>query len=161
MTRLDALEAFLKTARANISIPISVDIYGFNGYFEADYLGQNMDMMSKYVDVISPMFYPSHFFKPFLWDMNYFERARIIYQDGSDRAWMGTKGRVNIRPWVQSFLLGGERKFSTPHYIEYLEKQLDGVQHSHAEGFLLWNNMNDYYMLTKSVAPYETKADKR
>ncbi|NNM53131.1 MAG: hypothetical protein HKM05_00220 [Spirochaetales bacterium] len=161
MTRLDALEAFLKTARAAVSIPLSVDIYGFNGYFEADYLGQNMAMMSKYVDVISPMFYPSHFFKPFLWNINYFERARIIYQDGSDRAWMGTKGRVNIRPWVQTFLLGGERKFSTAHYVEYFEKQLEGLQHSHAKGFLLWNNMNDYYMVTKSVAPYETRAAQR
>jgi hypothetical protein len=156
MNRLDALEGFLKTARENLSVPLSVDIYGFNGFFEADYLGQNMDMMSKYVDVISPMFYPSHFFKPFMWNMNYLDRARVIYKDGSDRAWMGTHGRVNIRPWVQAFLLGGERHFSDQKFAEYFEKQLEGVRNSKASGFLLWNNMNDYYMVTKSVKPYES-----
>ena len=156
MTRLDALESFLQRARAGLSIPISVDIYGYNGYFITDHLGQNMLMMSKYVDAISAMLYPSHFWKTFLPNMDYLDRAHIIYQDGSDRTWMNTGRRVHVRPWVQTFLLAGERQMSDQRISDYVDKQLDGVAKSKASGFLLWNSSNRYYMVTKSVTPFAT-----
>jgi hypothetical protein len=151
MTRLDALESFLQRARAGLSIPISVDIYGYNGYFITDHLGQNLVMMSRYVDAISAMLYPSHFWMTFLPGMDYVERARIIYQDGSDRTWMNTDGRVNVRPWVQTFLIGGELKMTDARIAAYVDAQLDGVKNSKASGFLMWNQSNRYYMVTKPV----------
>ena len=156
MTRLDALESFLQRARGALSLPISVDIYGYNGYFVTDHLGQNMVMMSRYVDAISAMLYPSHFWKTFLPGMDYLERAHIIYQDGSDRTWLNTDRRVNVRPWVQTFLIGGELKMSDQRIAAYVDQQLSGVQASKASGFLLWNSSNRYYMVTKPVTPYLT-----
>jgi len=156
MTRLDALESFLQRARGALSLPISVDIYGYNGYFVTDHLGQNMTMMSRYVDAISAMLYPSHFWKTFLPGMDYLDRAHIIYQDGSDRTWLNTGRRVNVRPWVQTFLIGGELKMSDQRIAGYVDQQLSGVQNSKASGFLMWNSSNRYYMVTKPVTPYLT-----
>jgi len=156
MSRMDALEGFLKGARAALSIPLSVDIYGYNGYFITDHLGQNLTMISKYVDAISPMFYPSHFYRSFLPKYSYLDRAQIIYQDGSDRTWMSTARRVHVRPWVQTFLLGGELKFDDNTISAYVDRQLIGVQKSKASGFLLWNSSNRYYMVTKPVTPFAT-----
>lgn len=159
MTRLDALESFLQRARSQLSLPLSVDIYGYNGYFVTDHLGQNMTMMSKYVDAISAMLYPSHFWKTFLPSLDYVERARVIYQDGSDRTWLNTARRVHVRPWVQTFLIGGELKMSDQRISDYLDRQLEGVARSKASGFLLWNSSNRYYMVTKPVTPYATTTD--
>jgi len=156
MTRLDALESFLQRARGALSLPMSVDIYGYNGYFVTDHLGQNMTMMSRYVDAISAMLYPSHFWKTFLPGMDYVDRAHIIYQDGSDRTWLNTGRRVNVRPWVQTFLIGGELKMSDQRISAYLDQQLSGVQNSKASGFLMWNSSNRYYMVTKPVKPFLT-----
>jgi len=157
MTKFDALESFLQRARAGLKLPIGVDIYGYNGYFVTDHLGQNMAMMSKYVDAISAMLYPSHFWKTFLPGIDYVKRAGIIYQDGSDRTFLNTGRRVHVRPWVQTFLIGGELKMSDDRIAAYLDAQLKGVQASKASGFLLWNSSNRYYMVTKSVEPYATQ----
>ena len=156
MTTIDALESFLQRARAALTLPISVDIYGYNGYFVTDHLGQNMAMLARHVDVISAMLYPSHFWKTFLPNMDYLERARIIYQDGSDRTWLNTDRRVNVRPWVQTFLIGGELKMSDQRISSYVDHQLDGVSKSKASGFLMWNSSNRYYMVTKPVTPFLT-----
>jgi hypothetical protein len=156
MTTIDALESFVQRARTGLSIPISVDIYGYNGYFVTDHLGQNMAMLSRYVDAISAMLYPSHFWKTFLPNMDYLDRAHIIYQDGSDRTWMNTDRRVHVRPWVQTFLIGGELKMSDQRIRDYVDHQLDGVARSKASGFLLWNASNRYYMITKPVTPFLT-----
>lgn len=156
MTRLDALESFLQRARAGIDIPLSVDIYGYNGYFVTDHLGQNMAMMSKYVDAISAMLYPSHFWKTFLPGMDYVERSKIIYQDGSDRTFLNTGRRVHVRPWVQAFLIGGELKMSDQRIADYLDRQLTGVRDSKSSGYLLWNSSNRYYMVTQPLTAYES-----
>lgn len=156
MTRLDALESFLQRARSGLALPISVDIYGYNGYFVTDHLGQNMAMMAKYVDAISAMLYPSHFWMTFLPKMDYVERSRIIYQDGSDRTFLNTGRQVHVRPWVQTFLIGGELKMPDQRIADYLDRQMQGVKYSKSSGYLLWNSSNRYYMVTKSLAPYNT-----
>lgn len=156
MSRLDALESFLQRARANLDLPLSVDIYGYNGYFVTDHLGQNMAMMSKYVDAISAMLYPSHFWMTFLPGYDYVERARIIYQDGSDRTFLNTGRRVHVRPWVQTFLIGGELKMTDQRIADYLDRQMTGVRDSKSSGYLLWNSSNRYYMVTKSLEAYNT-----
>lgn len=157
MARLDALESFLQRARSQLALPLSVDIYGYNGYFVTDHLGQNMAMMSRYVDAISAMLYPSHFWSTFLPGRDYVDRAKIIYQDGSDRTFLATGGRVHVRPWVQSFLIGGELKMSDARIEAYLDAQLAGTQASKASGWLLWNSSNRYYMVTKPLDRFATK----
>ncbi|TFG58093.1 MAG: hypothetical protein E4H36_15685, partial [Spirochaetales bacterium] len=154
-TKIEALESFLRKARESITIPISTDLYGFNCYFRmGNWIGQSVEYLSRYVDVISPMFYPSHFPRDFMQKEQYLPRAKKIYLEGSNRAAALAAGRSLIRPYVQAFLLGGELDFDTATYSDYLVKQLEGTKESEASGFTLWNNSNKYYMVKQSLLGY-------
>lgn len=148
MSRMDALESFLRYVREKVTLPVSTDLYGYQSYYRmGNWNGQNIELFSRYVDVISPMYYPSHFSQTFLHHPDYAIRSREIYRTGCDRSWEITQGRCVIRPYVQAFLLHDEREMDEPQYKEYLARQLEGVEMSAAEGFTLWNNSNHYYML--------------
>ncbi len=157
MDRVAALSAFLKKARNALTVPISVDVYGFNAWYRTVYLGQDIEALSHYVDVICPMFYPSHFSREFYQKMTYLDRAQFIYNEGSRRAEDIVGGRAIIRPYVQAFLLGGELKFDTPTYWKYLTNQLTGLEEGHASGFILWNASNRYYMVVNPLTPFTRK----
>ncbi|AHH13662.1 Putative cytosolic protein [Borrelia hermsii MTW] len=155
MRAIDALESFLIMARENISIPISIDIYGNNGWFITNSIGQNISMIADYVDVISPMFYPSHYTNDFLkHELYYTTRAYKIYREGSNRASVFSSGNVIIRPYVQAFLLGPERRVSEKVYLEYFSHQLRGVKESLGNGFSLWNASNIYYMVKSNLSEF-------
>ncbi|WKC74996.2 putative glycoside hydrolase [Borreliella yangtzensis] len=155
MQPVDALESFLIMAREQLHIPISVDIYGYNGWFPTNSIGQNIAMLSDYVDVISPMFYPSHYTNDFLSSNSYYtKRAYRIYKEGSDRAFMFSLDGVVIRPYVQAFLLGKEKFVDDEIYLKYLKFQLKGVKESLSSGFSLWNASNVYYMVKGSLKEY-------
>ncbi len=86
MGKLEALESFLAKAREALTIPISTDVYGYCGWARiSKWVGQNIEMYSRYVDVIQPMFYPSHFPRDFLGSMPYLPRAEYIYQEGTQQ----------------------------------------------------------------------------
>lgn len=149
MSRIDALESFLRFAREKVSIPIGTDLYGYQSYFQmGNAIGQSIGMFSYYVDVISPMYYPSHFHRNFIYHSDYSYWAREIYRSGGDRATDLAVGGAIIRPYVQAFLMGEETKMSLAQYKLYFERQIEGVEMSKASGFTLWNNSNNYYMLT-------------
>jgi len=153
MGRIEALESFLVLARERISIPISTDLYGFNSWYRmGNWIGQNLEMVSEYVDVVSPMFYPSHFPSQFLKEMSYLDRAEWIYREGTRRSQSIAAGRALIRPYVQAFLIGGELRMDAPTYTEYLLRQLKGSRE--ASGFTLWNASNRYYMVTVPLGEF-------
>jgi hypothetical protein len=152
MEKIDALESFLAKARERLAIPISTDLYGYNCWCRVDSInGQNLDMITNYVDVICPMFYPSHFTKGFMSGVEYLERAKRIYSDGTKRAYVIAGKRTLIRPYVQAFLLGGETKMAPVTYTKYLQNQIEGVMDSPSPGFTLWNYGNKYFMVTKPL----------
>lgn len=162
MTRVDAIESFLTLAREQIDVPMSTDLYGFNAwYLMGGWIGQNLDMIADYVDVVCPMFYPSHFPGAFLSGLGFFDRAEAIYRTGSNRAASFVGERSVVRPYVQAFLIGAERRFETDAYTLYLARQLEGVVSSGASGFTLWNASNVYYMVTESLKRFTTDTGAR
>jgi len=154
MGKLEALESFLAKARQALVIPISTDVYGYAGWARiSNWVAQNIEMYSRYVDVIQPMFYPSHFPRDFLGSMDYLPRARYIYEEGTRRSAYIVEGRSIIRPYVQAFRLGGELNFSASVYSTYLTNQVQGSLLGAGSGFTLWNASNDYYMVTSPLGP--------
>jgi hypothetical protein len=155
MGKVEALESFLKAARAELSVPVSTDVYGYCGWARiSNWVAQNIEVFSRYVDVIQPMFYPSHFPQDFLASLSYVDdRARYLYREGSDRAAGIVDGRALIRPYVQAFRIGGETAFSDATTSLYLVSQVRGTLASAASGFTLWNASNDYYMVMQPLAP--------
>jgi hypothetical protein len=158
MGKMEALESFLSKAREYLSIPISTDVYGYCGWARiSNWVAQNIEMYSRYVDVIQPMFYPSHFPRDFLGTMEYLPRAKYIYQEGTKRSAYIVEGRSVIRPYVQAFRIGAETSFPLPVYSAYLLNQVHGSLEGAGSGFTLWNASNDYYMVTVPLGPLITQ----
>ncbi len=127
MGKMEALESFLAKARESLSIPISTDVYGYCGWARiSNWVAQNIEMYSRYVDVIQPMFYPSHFPRDFLGTMEYLPRAKYIYEEGTKRSAYIVEGRSVIRPYVQAFRIGAETCFTPAVYSTYLLNQVNG-----------------------------------
>lgn len=144
--RVDALEGFLSRARAAIDVPISIDVFGFNGWSRMSYLGQDLSVMARHVDVICPMYYPSHFARAFLPWFEYLSRAEYIYREGPRRALRIGESHALIRPYVQAFLIGAETAYDESTYLRYMDLQLEGLAAGPSSGFTLWNASGRYYM---------------
>ncbi|MFW5826788.1 MAG: putative glycoside hydrolase [Alkalispirochaeta sp.] len=149
--REEALSAFLARAREAISLPMSIDVFGFNGWYRMSYLGQDIARLARHVDVISPMLYPSHFPRAFLPDIPYLDWAEVLYREGVARGRRITRDSVLIRPYIQSFLVGGELQFDEPRYTDYLKHQIRGSLDGGASGFTLWNFSGRYYMVSQGL----------
>jgi hypothetical protein len=155
MSPIDALESFLTQAREVIHIPISTDLYGFNSWHRmGNWIGQSIDVLADYVDVVCPMFYPSHFPRDFMKDEPYLERGRKIYQEGTSRTAFMVGSRSLVRPYVQAFLIGGELAMGPAEYSRYLTEQIEGTLAAPSSGLTLWNASNRYYMVTEPLATY-------
>lgn len=152
MTKVEAIESLLIMARERVHVPVSTALFGFNSWHRmGNWIGQSIETLSEYVDVISPMFYPSHFPSSFLAEHSYLDRAFTIYRTGVDRAQELVAGRSLIRPYVQAFLIGGELAMERPEYGRYLIEQLSGTKEAGGSGFTLWNASNRYYMVTEPL----------
>ena len=139
-----ALMSFLGYARRNIEAPISIDIYGANGWYRSGVrTGQDVELLSRYVDVICPMFYPSHFEQDFLAQPPEELRPYRIYFLGTRRNEFIARKRVVVRPYVQAFFLNVryDRKWYNPDYVR---RQVEGVRDSTNLGLTFWNNSGRY-----------------
>lgn len=148
MDKESALISFLSYARENINAPIGIDIYGANGWYRtAARTGQDVETLAEFVDVICPMFYPSHFENKFLNYDPWEERPYRIYFYGTYRNTIIARNKVVIRPWVQTFFLNVpyDRQF---YDVEYVKKEIFGVRDSVNRGYMHWNNAGNYSKLS-------------
>lgn len=144
MDKESALISFLSYARENIKAPIGIDIYGANGWYRSGTrTGQDAEMLAEYVDVIGPMFYPSHFEQSFLNYAPVADRTYRIYYYGSFRNTILCRNRAIIRPWIQSFYLNVS--YDRLYYdSDYIKKEFFGVRDSIDRGYMCWNNSGEY-----------------
>ena len=155
MDKESALISFLSYARENIDAPIGIDIYGANGWYRSGTrTGQDSELLSEYVDVIGPMFYPSHFEQTFLNYAPYADRTYRVYYYGSFRNTIMCRNRSIIRPWVQSFYLNVS--YDRQYYDEdYIRKEFFGVRDSINRGYMCWNNSGEYGVTPADVTDTE------
>ncbi len=143
-TKEEAIFSFLRYARKNIDAPISIDIYGNNGWYRSGGVtGQDVELLSDYVDIICPMFYPSHFDQRFL-DYEPFEkRPYRIYYYGSLRTYHMARKKIIVRPYVQHFRLNVS--YDREYYNEeYIKNEILGVEDSVNMGYIFWNMEGKY-----------------
>ncbi len=130
-----AIANFLKKARELIRKPISVDVYGFNGwYLNGAKQGQDIDLISRFVDVICPMYYPSHFGRLFMMQ----DEEKII-REGVLRAKLFSGNRALIRPYLQAF-----RIFAPDYGSKYIKNQILGNSVAGGSGYIFWNMRGRY-----------------
>lgn len=144
MDKESAIMSFLAYAREKIPAPISIDIYGANGWYRTGArTGQEVEALADYVDVICPMFYPSHFRQSFLAQNPAEERPYRIYRQGSYRNKIIAHNKVVVRPWTQAFYI--PVSYDKKYYNEdYVQRQIIGIKDSIDEGYAYWNNSGRY-----------------
>ena len=144
MDKESALLSYLAYARKNIDAPIGIDIYGANGWYRSGTrTGQDVEQLSEYVDVICPMFYPSHFEQNFLDYAPVADRPYRIYYYGTYRNTVIGRNKIIIRPWVQAFYLNV--RYDRQWYNkDYVQKEIYGVRDSVGRGYMYWNNIGRY-----------------
>jgi hypothetical protein len=144
MDKESALISFLSYARSNLNVPIGIDIYGQNGWYRSGTrTGQDVELLSPYVDVICPMFYPSHFEQYFLAQSPAVERPYRIYYYGTYRNTVIARNQVIVRPWVQAFYLAVSYD-KTYYNKDYVRREIFGVRDSVDHGYMYWNNSGKY-----------------
>jgi hypothetical protein len=139
-----AILSFLRHVRGRVSAPISIDIYGANGWYRTGArTGQEVEILAPWVDIICPMYYPSHFEQFFLAQNPPELRPWRIYYIGTLRNDRIARGQVIIRSWAQAFYLNVA--YDRQYYnTDYVRRQLEGVRQAGSGGLTYWNNISRY-----------------
>ena len=154
-SKMEVITEFTKYAYEKIkpfNINISADVFGavILGDVDASIVGQDFKEMSKYLDYISPMVYPSHYASgTFGIDYPHIDAYGIILNTmklGKKKIHKPDSDDTNyakIRPWLQDFTL----KYIEP-YHKYGPKEIrDQIKATYDAGltdWLFWNASGNY-----------------
>jgi len=142
----EILGDFLQQARKECGVPVSVDIYGFNAWYRfGNIIGQDIQFLSRFVDAVYPMVYPSHFCASFYTRFSDAERPYWIVRDSAIRSIYHARGRTVIRLWIQ-----GWNYLSPTWGPDYILKQVKGVHDGGGLSYSFWNPGGDHTMVDKA-----------
>ncbi len=146
MAKHEIITDFLRKAKEELkphNVLVSIDVYGVMAWqkdVDLRVTGQSLEGMARYVDVISPMVYPSHFYGPFDGFGKPANEPYYFVSQGVERVrrMLGPNGPV-IRPWIQAF------PYMVANYNPtYVTKQIQATRDGKGIGWLLWNASNKY-----------------
>ncbi|MCI3923858.1 putative glycoside hydrolase [Paenibacillus sp. TRM 82003] len=149
--RIEVVADFVKYAREELEplgVRVSVDIFGYAASVPAaEGIGQDFEAISKYVDVICPMIYPSHYttgwFGSKVPDANPYATIDGALKDTHTKLEPLGDFKPIVRPWIQDFTASWVKG-----YIKYgkkeIEDQIRALHDNGVEEFLLWNAVNRY-----------------
>ena len=153
VSRVEAINSFLSGARQRLKkyrVSLAVDIFGVTAWQsknDIENLGQDLKAMAPYIDVLSPMFYPSHFHSGYDGFANPGSHPYYFINTGVRKAKEILSGEaVMIVPWLQGFNL------RSPNFgPKYILDQIKACQDEGVEGYLIWNARNDYRVTTQAL----------
>ncbi|MEX3424243.1 putative glycoside hydrolase [Staphylococcus hominis] len=151
--RVDTITKFLEYANKELKpmgVNVSADVFGYSALVEnAPGIGQSFPKISKNVDAISSMIYPSHWsngdFGLQAPDTEPYKTVnRYIQKENSLLDTLG-KDKPISRPWIQDFTAS---YLGAGNYIDYdtraISKEVQALKDNGVNEFLLWNAGNDY-----------------
>jgi len=116
-----------------LGVRVSVDVFGLSATHDLG-IGQLPRRISRYVDAVDPMVYPSHYSAgeynlpdPNAAPGETVTRSLLDFQAALE----GRKARLT--PWLQDFTLG------RTYTLDDVRAQVDAARSAGAKGFLLWN----------------------
>lgn len=147
--RFAAITAFLSEAQELLAdrISLSADLFGrvmwpWNSR-RIDPIGQSLDDMAPYLDFISPMVYPSHYFEQVYRDDPY-RTVQDALVSGNTRV------DASFRPFLQAF----DRHVPDNMSLEtYIDEQIRAAQDHGADGYLFWHPACEYEPLFRVLEP--------
>ena len=151
--RVDTITKFLEYANKELKpmgVNVSADVFGYSALVEnAPGIGQSFPKISKNVDAISSMIYPSHWsngdFGLQAPDTEPYKTVnRYIQKENSLLDTLG-KDKPISRPRIQDFTAS---YLGAGNYIDYdakaISEEVQALKDNGVNEFLLWNAGNDY-----------------
>lgn len=148
--RIRAISRFLSEAHQALipyNVFLSVDVFGYVSWNTNDTgIGQQLEPITKIVDYVCPMLYPSGFQygipghrDPVASTQDIYETIVLTLQEAIRRTGVSPK---KFRPWLQAFrdYLPGHRAFGPTE----VDAQIRASQDAGADGWSLWNARNQY-----------------
>lgn len=135
-SKSDCIKSFLEKAHDELKplgVAISADVFGLTAWKTDDFgVGQVLEKMAPHLDVICPMFYPSHFPTGFLGKKSPGEFPEVI-MEASMRNMMNRTEKP-IRPWVQGFW----------YQPQQIAAQIDGIEKASGNSWSIWSPTGRY-----------------
>ncbi len=160
--RRAAITRFLKRARSALSpfgVKIGVAVFGYTVWGADDTgIGQNIEDLARYVDVLSPMLYPSSFHLGIPGYPVAIDHLYELAHQSTKRAVKRIQGTGTVvRPWLQDFrdYAFDRRKFSP----QDIRDQMEGVLDAGGEGWMLWNPGVRYTLEALKSDPVKPSGD--
>jgi len=144
-TRAQVIADFLSRAYTEMhkeGVLLSLDVFGVMAWqrsVDLAHTGQDIPLISRYCDVLSPMIYPSHFFGMDGYKDPGDAPEHFISMSMQRFQKVTAETHVVLRPWLQAF--AWRTKTYSPQYIEV---QVATSKANGGDGFLFWNARNDY-----------------
>jgi hypothetical protein len=155
-TMREALCSFLIKAREEISVPISIDLFGYNAVFKwGNWIGHDIAELSQYADAVSPMFYPSHFTggyaagygKERIYYLMYLscKRARELVPD------------VILRPYIQAFYY---KNNEDGYCADYIGREITALKKAGLSDYIFWNDLSEFTILIRGMRKHLGRDDR-
>lgn len=146
VSKVEIISGFLKDVRTRLEkykTSLAVDIFGVTAWQsknDVKNLGQDIKQMAKYIDVLSPMLYPSHFHAGYDGYANPGSEPYYFIATGIRKTKEILSGEaVAIVPWIQGF------NMHSPNFgPNYILEQIRACKETGAKGYLVWNARNIY-----------------
>ncbi|MEM7034571.1 MAG: putative glycoside hydrolase [Chloroflexota bacterium] len=150
--RKAAIVGFLAKARQALDpydVKISADVFGYTAWRPDDMgIGQHLEALAPYLDVLSPMLYPSTFGYGLPGKPQYQQAINFPYEivnQSTQRAFdrlTTLNPDLVIRPWIQDFPdYAFDKRTYTPDEVRL---QMDGSRDAGGRGWLLWDPRVQY-----------------
>lgn len=157
--KVEIIDEFIQYAVEELKplgVFVSADVFGtiITSKIDADIVGQDYAGMSKHLDYICPMVYPSHYSigsfgirdrHPDWYPYEVLYQSMLASNKKLNEIPEG-KSRAIVRPWLQAFTASYLR---SPNYQVYggkqIREQIQGVYDAGLEEWILWNASNNYF----------------
>jgi hypothetical protein len=143
--RRDLLHGLLARIDAAVDVPLGVDVFGIQAFWDGDHsgLGQDLSLWAEHVDVFTPMLYLNSMRD---WQRGTEHRARRLVQTGVRRLRERLGERPVIRPFLQAFEQGADEWSE-----DFIAEQLAGARFGGADGYLFWHPGSQFTMVRRAM----------
>ncbi len=152
-TKTEIIVEFTKYAAEHLhakGINVSADVFGtvVISDIDAEIVGQDFVEMSKYLDYISPMIYPSHYGNgtfgiPYPHTEPYTVINKTLSIGENKLANLGDIKHAELRPWMQDFTISSQEPY-TAYDARKIRLQIQGANDAGVNEWLFWNAAGNY-----------------
>ena len=146
-SRVAAISGFLSAARGQLAarqVKVSARVMGYTCWRQDDFvIGQKIERMAEYLDVLCPMLYPSTFDKGIPgYKIPVAHPYEVVHNSAKIAVQRVSNWACDVRPWLQDFqdYRFDKRTFGRAE----IQAQIKGSFDAGCSGYMVWNPTGKY-----------------